>query len=54
MVGSTMTTSVSPPAKIPAFRPISWMKNNIPTRPKITEGIPVRVSTAKLITLTSL
>ena len=48
-----MTTKVRPPARMPALRPNIWMKKSMPTRPKMTEGMPVRVSTAKLMSFTT-
>ena len=53
MVGRIMMTSVRPPARIPAFRPMSWRKKSIPTRPKMMEGMPVRVSVANSMMATT-
>ena len=52
MVGRIITTRVRPPASTPVFNPIIWMKNSIPTRPKMMEGMPVRVSVANSMTAT--
>ena len=46
-VGSTMIISVSEPARMPCLSPNICVKNSIPTRPKIIDGMPVSVSTAK-------
>ena len=53
MVGRIITTKVSPPASTPACKFIFCTKNSIPTRPKMMEGMPVRVSAANSMRLTS-
>ena len=53
MVGRIMITKVRPPARIPAFNPKSWRKNSMPTRPKMMEGMPVRVSVANSMMATT-
>ena len=49
MVGRIIITNVRPPARMPAPSPISWTKISMPTRPKMMEGMPVRVSAANSI-----
>ena len=53
MVGRIITTSVKPPARMPACKFIFCTKNSIPTSPKMMEGIPVKVSAANSMRLTS-
>ena len=53
MVGRIMTTSVKPPARMPACKFIFCTNSSIPTSPKIMEGMPVRVSAANSMRLTS-
>ena len=52
-VGRIITTRVRLPASTPACSPIFCTKNSMPTKPKMMDGMPVRVSVANSMTRTS-